>query len=646
MCGLTGIALSDPRGSVDGALLARMARTLSHRGPDDEGLFQRPGFGLGFRRLSIIDVAGGHQPILDESGSIAVACNGEIYNFLELRAGLEARGHRFRTGSDVETIAHLYEEHGERVAEHLTGMFAFAIADLRDAARPKLLLGRDRLGLKPLFWALTPQGLVFASECKAILESGLVPRALRAPALLDYLVQGYVTGRDAAWQGIQRLPPASTLAWTPGEAPRVAGYWDLPLDGPREPAPPEEILEWIDRVVRDHLVSDVPLGAFLSGGIDSTAVADSMARIRGASAAQGGDRVSRSVADGLVLCSVGFREKEFDELDRARATARRLGAVHHTRVLEPDPRIAVDELPWFFDEPLADPSTVPTYLVSRMAREHVTVALSGDGGDEVFAGYRRYVFDVAENRARAVLGSGGRRAAGFVGRHYPKLDWAPRAVRAKSTLENLGLDPARAYWASLTQMPLPDALALLSPELRAQLAGHDPFDAFEALYARPRCDEPLYRAQYADVHHFLPGQILVKGDRAAMAASLEVRPPFLDHRFVERFLTLPTREKVRGGRGKHALREALRSRLPGDVLDGRKMGFDVPLRAWLRGPLASSVAEAIETLPTRWFDRATLRARFEEHQSGLRDRSNLLWSLLVLEHWRRRHRVAEDLFAA
>jgi asparagine synthase (glutamine-hydrolysing) len=244
------------------------------------------------------------------------------------------------------------------------------------------------------------------------------------------------------------------------------------------------------------------------------------------------------------------------------------------------------------------------------------------------------------------LGAGGRRAAAFVGRHYPKLDWAPRAVRAKSTLENLGLDPARAYWASLTQLSRADALELLSPGLRAQLGGHDPFDAFEDLYRRPRTEESLYRAQYADVHHFLPDQILVKGDRAAMANSLEVRPPFLDHRFVERFVTLPTAEKVRGGRGKHALREALRARIPGDVLDGRKMGFDVPLRAWLRGPLAPAVADALETLPGRWFDRPTLRARFEEHQSGVRDRSNLLWSLLVLEHWRRRHGAAEDLAGA
>ena len=633
MCGFTGIALADPRAVVDVELLTRMARTLAHRGPDDEGIFQRHGFGLGFRRLSIIDLAGGHQPILDETDRIAVVCNGEIYNYAELRAGLIERGHRFRTGSDVETIVHLYEEHGERVAEHLVGMFAFAIADLRDPARPKLVLGRDRLGIKPLYWALTPRGIVFGSECKALLASGLVPRQMRAEKLLDYLVQGYVSGSDSAWKGIQRLPQAATLTWTPGTEPKIASYWDLPLDGAREPAEAAEILEWVDRVVRDHLVADVPLGAFLSGGIDSTAVADAMSRLHGA----------RGASQELVLCSVGFREKEFDELDRARATAARLGAVHHTRVLDPDPRLAIDELPWYFDEPLADPSTVPTYLVSRMAREHVTVALTGDGGDEVFAGYRRYVFDVAENRARALLGVPGRRAAAFVGRHYPKLDWAPRGVRAKSTLENLGRDPAAAYWASLTQMSRADAAELLAPELRAALAAHDPFDAFAELYARPRVGDSLYRAQYADIHHFLPDQILVKGDRASMAASLEVRPPFLDHRFVERFVNLPTGEKVRGGRGKHALREALRERIPAEVLDGRKMGFDVPLRAWLRGPLAPAVAEAVETLPERWFDRAVLRERFAEHQSGARDRSNMLWSLLVLEHWRRRHSAADDL---
>ncbi|MBK7876621.1 MAG: asparagine synthase (glutamine-hydrolyzing) [Planctomycetes bacterium] len=640
MCGFTGIAWDDPKRAPERALLSRMARTLEHRGPDDEGIEVRAPFGMGFRRLSIIDLAGGHQPIFDESGDIAVVCNGEIYNFEELRKGLEARGHRFRTGSDVECVVHLYEEHGERLAEHLTGMFAFAVFDWRDPARPKLLLGRDRIGIKPLYFARTSEGLLFASEVKAILESGLVSRQLRATAMLDYLVQGYTSGLHSAWEGIDRVPPASTLSFVCGEEPRVARYWDLPVDGLREPARDDEILEWLDRVVRDHLVSDVPLGAFLSGGIDSNAVADSMARLRSGAAT---GRAERSVRDALVLCSVGFREAEFDELDVARESAKALGAVHHTQVLEPDPKLALDVLPWFFDEPLADPSTVPTYLVSRMAREHVTVALTGDGGDEVFGGYRRYVFDVAENRVRARLGRGGQRLLAMAGRVYPKLDWAPRVLRAKHTLLNFGADPARAYFQSLTQLPREAALAVLQPELARSLAGHDPFIAFAEHYHRPRGVDALYRAQYADFHTFLPDQILVKSDRASMGASLEVRPPLLDHRFVERFANLPTPEKVRGGRGKHAFREALRGRVRGDVLDGPKRGFDIPLRRWLAGPLSGVVRDALHTLPADWFDRAALVAKLEEHQGGGRDHSHLLWSLLVLERWRQRHRVSDTL---
>jgi asparagine synthase (glutamine-hydrolysing) len=317
--------------------------------------------------------------------------------------------------------------------------------------------------------------------------------------------------------------------------------------------------------------------------------------------------------------------------------------VHHTEILEPDPALALDVLPWFFDEPLADPSALPTYLVSKMAREHVTVALSGDGGDEVFAGYRRYVFDVAENRVRHAIGRPGQRILALVGRGYPKLDWAPRFLRAKSTLSNFARDPAHAYWSSVTQMPREDALSVLDDELARSLADHDPFDAFADAYARPSVDDPLYRAQYADFHGFLPDQILVKSDRAAMGASLEVRPPLLDHRFVEAFANLPAREKVHGGRGKHALREALRERLPAEILDGPKMGFEIPLRAWLAGPLAAVASDAIESLPPRWFRKDRLRELHARHVSGFHDHSHLLWSVLVLDRWRRRHDVDEQL---
>ncbi len=621
MCGFCGLALHDPRARADAALLRSMGATLVHRGPDDGVEHVAGPAGLAFRRLAIIDPAGGRQPLFDPSGDVAVVCNGEIYNFRELRAELEAHGHRFRTNSDSETLVYLYLEHGEALVERLVGMFAFAVVDRRGGTT-RLLLGRDRLGIKPLFWAETPAGIVFGSEPKALLASGLVSRDVRPESLVDYLVQGYVGGERSVWSDLRRLPPGSTLAWEPGSPARVRRYWDLPLDGPREPAEPGEVLEWLDRVVADRLVADVPLGAFLSGGVDSTAVVTSMAL--------------RS-DDPVVACSVGFRERSHDELDVAKETAKRLGAEHYTEILEADPRLALDVLPWIFDEPHADPSNVPTYLVSRMAREHVTVALSGDGGDETFAGYRRYVHDVAENRVRRAVGAVGQAAFRVAGRAYPRLDWAPRVLRGRSFLSNVGRDPAAAYWASVTRVSRDEALGLLAPELRAAVAEHDPFDAFAQHYARPRFDDPLYRAQYADFHTYLTDQILAKVDRASMGVSLEVRVPLLDHRFVGRFANLPSREKVRGGRGKHALREALRARIPSSVLDADKRGFDTPLAAWIRGPLRAPVAESIESLPARWFDRETLRATLAQHDAGTRDHARLLWSLLVLEQWRRRH---------
>ncbi|MBI5432214.1 MAG: asparagine synthase (glutamine-hydrolyzing) [Planctomycetes bacterium] len=624
MCGLCGVAYADPRVRATVPELERSAHTIQHRGPDDFGTWIRGGFGLAFRRLSIIDVAGGHQPFENETGLVGLVGNGEIYNYAELKRELLAKGHRFHSNSDIETLVHLYEEHGDAFPERLVGMYAFALVDLRDERRPKLLLGRDRLGIKPLYWAEDARGIAFGSEPKAILELGFGERRLRREKLLDYLISGYVGGDDAAWSGVKRVPPATTLSWTPGEAPKLRRYWDLPTERLRVPASEDEILELLDRVVRDHLLSDVPLGAFLSGGIDSTAVVDAMAR------------VSKGP---VVACSVGFREKSHDELELATRTALRLRAEHHTEILDPDPRLAVDPLAWLYDEPLADPSTVPTFLVSKMARAHVTVALSGDGGDEVFAGYRRYVHDVAENRVRAKLGSGGTKLVGALGAHYPKLDWAPRVLRAKTFLSNVGLDPARAYWNSVSQLSRERALDLLAPELARSLADYDPFEAFERIYRRPAIDDPLYRAQYADFHTYLPDQILAKVDRASMGVSLEVRPPILDHRFVERFAPLPAHEKVRGARGKHAFREALRSRVPSEILDGTKRGFDTPLKAWIRGPLAAPVAEALESLPAEWFARDKLRGLLAEHASGARDHGRTLWSLFVLELWRRRHAV-------
>jgi asparagine synthase (glutamine-hydrolysing) len=623
MCGFTGYALANG-GRPDDARLAVMTRALAHRGPDDEGLLVRAPFALGFRRLSIIDLAGGHQPIWNAEGTVAVACNGEIYNFRELRRSLEARGAVFATGSDVEVILHLYLERGAALVDELVGMFAFCLLDWREPARPRVLLGRDRLGIKPLYYAETAEGLYWGSEPKALLASGAFARELRREALLEYLMRSFVGGAESAWAGIRRLPPAHTLSWDAAGGARLARYWDAPLDGPRDAATNDEVREWLERVVSEHLVSDVALGAFLSGGVDSNAVVDAMARVSGTPP---------------VICSVGFAEKSHDELALARLAAQRLAAVHHTAVLDPDPTLALEVLPWFFDEPHGDPSDVPTYLVSQMAREHVTVALSGDGGDEVFAGYRRYVHDLAENRLRSAVGAPGRALAAAAGAVYPKLDWAPRVLRAKTFLSNVGADPAHAFWFSACQASRADALALLAGDVRAALADHDPFDAFEDHYRRPRIDCPLYRAQYSELHTVLPDQLLVKTDRASMAVSLETRVPLLDHRFVERFVHLPAHEKVRGARGKYRLRAALRGRVDDAVLDGKKRGFDTPLRPWLRGPLKRALRDSLETLPGDWFERAALLRLFDEHQSGRRDHASLLWSLLVLEQWRRRHDV-------
>ena len=623
MCGFTGFALRDVGARADKELLRRMTNTLEHRGPDDEGLHIQGNMALGFRRLSIIDLAGGHQPLVASDGISAVG-NGEIYNFVELRDALSARGAEFQSGSDIETIPHLYRERGTAFVDELVGMYAFCIADGRDPAHPKIVLGRDRLGIKPLYYAETQDGLWWGSEPKALLASDRFAREMRPEALLDYLVQGYCSGSDSAWAKIRRLPPGHILEWTPKKGAHLSRYWDLPKDELREPAKEEEVLEWLDRVVSDRMVAEVPLGAFLSGGIDSNAVVDSMSRVSG---------------EAPIACTVGFEERSHDELDLARDSAKLLGAVHHTEVLSPDPSLALDVLPWFFDEPHADPSTVPTYLVSEVARRHVTVALSGDGGDEIFAGYRRYIHDAAENRLRSAIGAPGRVLAGAAGLVYPKLDWAPRILRARTFLRNLDTDPALAYWRSVSQLTRSEAQSLLAPEVVTHLGKYDPFDAFNDHYKRPKIDCPVYRAQYGDFHTNLPDRILSKVDRASMAVSLEARVPMLDHRFVERFANLPQAEKIRGARGKHRLREALRTRLRKEILDGHKRGFDTPLKAWLRGPLAAPAAEAIETLPEDWIRRDVLRARLAEHQSGRRDHGRVLWSLLVLEHWRRRHAV-------
>lgn len=637
MCGHAGYAFSTTSWSAGcrarDEVLRRMGDSIAHRGPDDEGLWRADDDSLGavFRRLSIIDLEGGHQPIPNEEGDVVVLVNGEIYNFVALRRELEDKGHVFRTRSDVEVVAHLYEEHGDDLASRLVGMFAFAVIDTRGGGL-SVLIGRDPLGIKPLYFTLGDAGFAWASEPKALLAMGSdgpsrvgVERELRPDALLEYLMRGFIGGEHSAWAGIERLRPGSTLRWTrdSDQRPTQKKYWDLPL-GLRDEATKSEVLEWTDRVVSDRLVADVPLGAFLSGGVDSSAVVTSMALRQ---------------SDPVIACSVGFHEKSHNELDVACRTARSLGLVHHTEYLDADPRLALEVLPWLFDEPLADPSTVPTYLVSKMAREHVTVALSGDGGDETFAGYRRYLFDQAENRLRRRLGPLGRGVAGALGRMWPRMEWAPRYLRGRRFCLNVAADPALAYFQSVSILDRSEALALLAPDVARAVRDDDPFHEFEAHYRRPEVDSPLYRAQFADMHTYLTDQILTKVDRASMGVSLEARVPLLDHRFVERFANLPEHQKIHGKRGKYLLRESQRERLSEEVLDGKKRGFDTPLDAWIRGPLKDEVKAATEGLPEEWFDRRALAKLTEEHAAGRRNHGRTLWSLFVLERWRLCHRV-------
>ena len=613
MCGFVGVAGPGVDPST-GALLA-MGATLSHRGPDDEQVTSRDGAGLCFRRLSIIDLEGGAQPLWNEARDVACVLNGEIYNFKELRAGLVERGHSFRSDSDAEVIVHLYEDLGDDFVDQLIGMFAIAVIDYRTLEDPRVLLVRDRLGIKPLYWAATPEGgIAFGSEPKALLAGGYGARALRGSALLDYLVLGWCGGPRSAWDGIERLEAGHRLSWRAEEGTQLKAWWDAPLEAVEPPTDDEELLSQLDEAVRSRLVSDVPLGAFLSGGLDSGAVVSSMV----------------GAADPLVCLSVGFAEESHDELELARITAARAKAQHHEEVMDPLACVSAGDLAWHYDEPLADPSTVPTYLVSLMARRHVTVALSGDGGDEVFAGYRRYGFARLEQRLR---GAG----AGGVARAVERA--LPDDVRGRSTLLNIADHPALAFFRSVSQVDPETARGLLGPDALEAVGRHDPSQVFQELWERPRCDDDLYRAQYVDMKTWLPEDILAKTDRASMAVSLEVRVPLLDHRLLERFAPTPASYKMRGMRGKRALRRVMRGRLAPEILAGKKRGFDTPVGVWLRGPLREELEGCLRALPPGWFSAQALQRVNGEHQSGERDHGRLLWSLLVLERWRRRHEV-------
>ena len=616
MCGIAGTFHFNPNEPVDARRLTAMTTAVAHRGPDADGFYIGRGIGLGHRRLSIIDLSTGDQPLTNEDRTVWVVFNGEIYNFAEVRADLVAHGHRFRTNSDTEVIVHAYEQWGERSVERFRGMFAYAVWD---EPNRRLVLVRDRLGVKPLHYAVSPTGLVFGSEIKSLLENPAVPRDWSAEALDAYLALQYVPCPQTIYRGIFKLPPAHLLVAENGRV-SIRRYWDLTFTGDGDPAREEEYLDRLDALVTEsvrlRLMSDVPLGAFLSGGIDSSAVVAAMVETN---------------PGRVVTTSVGFAEQAFNEIQYARTVARHLGTEQHEETVEPHIVDLLPKLAWHLDEPFADSSAVPTYYVSQAAREHVTVALSGDGGDELWAGYARHRVERWELSARRWLG-GSARVAGRMAQRMPL------GVKGMRSLRHLALSPAEAcahkHAYGLFESEARDAL--YAPDFANEVRDADPFVGFRLAYESCGSADPLDRALYVDVKTYLVDDIMTKVDRMSMAVSLESREPLLDHELLEFAATVPTSLKLKHGRSKYLLRRLLERRVPKSIVDRPKQGFEAPTGEWLRGPLAPMVDGLLldGRLHSRGiFDSREVARLWTAHRDGAEDHRHRLWSLVMLELW-------------
>jgi asparagine synthase (glutamine-hydrolysing) len=606
--------------SVDRAVISGMCRTITHRGPDDEGIHVAGRVGLGMRRLSIIDLPTGRQPIHNEDRSVWIVFNGEIYNFQELRTRLEARGHRFYTNSDTEVIVHLYEDHGSDCVHHLRGMFAFA---LWDESRQRLLLARDRFGKKPLYYALHQRRLLFGSEIKALLAAEPALADLDQEGLLNFFYFGYIPDPLTAFRRIKKLPPGHLLEFADGGV-RVRRYWDLPGYGVHEPKSEEEALEELQRrlteAVRIRLMSDVPLGALLSGGVDSSTVVALMAR---------------ASSKRVKTFSIGFSNQDFDEAHHARVVARQFDTEHHELVIEPDIEDTVDKITRLMEEPFGDSSAVPTYHVCRMAREHVTVALAGDGGDELFAGYDRYWSHLRRLQLPSLPPAMGNWYRHRVHPHVPTA-WPGRRF-----LFNVSLEARDRYLDEVSLLPVCVREPSLFTEgfVACAKTQPSPYDRLRGYLEERPASDPLSEMLYLDAKTYLPGDILTKVDRMSMATSLEVRAPLLDHCFAEWAAQLSPRWKMRFGESKYILKKfAEKLGVPRCVLYRRKQGFSMPLVHWFRKkpqPRLLDILLEPQTLQRGYFNEPALRRRLAEHQRGLRDRSWEIWHLLIFELWHR-----------
>lgn len=619
MCGIAGLFhLSTPK-PVDPARLRAMTDAQAHRGPDGSGIWTAQGVGLGHRRLSIIDLGGGKQPMATPDEDVVLTYNGEIYNFKEIRTALEGRGHRFRTDSDTEVILNGWREWGAGVLDRLNGMFAFA---LYDARAQSLFLARDRLGVKPLHYTMLADGsIAFASELKGLLANPAVRREIDPRAVEDFFALGYVPD-DACWiAGVHKLPAASYLLLQRGKpVPAPTRWWDVDFSNRARGSTADLEAELRDRLreaVTSRMVSDVPLGAFLSGGVDSSSVVAFMAE---------------ASSQPVQTCAIGFDSAAHDETRYARAIAQRFATDHRERIVAADDYAAADTIARMFDEPFADASALGTWRVAQLARETVTVALSGDGADEIFAGYRRYAFQNAEERVRGLVPAKWREPLfGGLARAWPKADWAPQVFRAKSTFAALAMGGGVAYARSVGVTPPEERGALFSDSLKRGLAGHRAEDRYISAMANAPVRDPLDRAQYADLKIWLPGDILTKVDRTSMAVSLEAREPLLDYRLVEFAATLPVSMRLRGTTGKWLMKKTMEGVLPDDILYRRKMGFVTPVSAWFRGPLSGEARRLAGLADTGWFERATLERVAEDHIAGRRDHGRLLWQLAMFE---------------
>ncbi len=619
MCGIAGIFhLGTPK-PVDPARVVLMTDAMVHRGPDGAGVWTAQGVGLGHRRLSIIDLGGGAQPMLSADEQLVVSYNGEIYNFAEVRRELQALGAMFRTDSDTEVLIHGWRAWGPDLLPRLGGMFAFALFDV---AQQRLFLARDRLGVKPLHYvALADGSVAFASELKGLLANPAVRRELNPQAIEDFFAFGYVPD-DTCWiEGVKKLPAGHFMLLERGKPlPAPRQWWDVDFTQRAKGSVTDleaEMRHHLRAAVTSRMVADVPLGAFLSGGVDSSSVVAFMAE---------------ASSQPVQTCAIGFDSAAHDETRYAASIAERFATNHRSRIVASDDYAAADTVARMFDEPFADASALATWRVSQLARETVTVALSGDGADEIFAGYRRYKFQHAEERVRGFVPQSWREPLfGGLARAYPKADWAPQMFRAKSTLAALALGGGEAYARAVGVTPPEERATLFSDSFKRSLQGHRAEDRYVAAMCDAPARDPLDRAQYADLKIWLPGDILTKVDRTSMAVSLEAREPLLDHRLVEFAATLPVSMRLRGGEGKWLMKRTMRGTLPDDILYRRKMGFVTPVSAWFRGPLAGEARRLSGLADTGWFDRARLERIAEDHIAGRRDHGRLLWQLAMFE---------------